>query len=169
MTSPNPIKIELTRHNLLKDRLLREVPDIDDDTLRDTLEGISNLPEMIAEVVRGALIDEAMAAGLKQRLGELRARLERLEHRAQRKRELASEVMGEAEIRKLAEPDFTVTLRPSQPGLVVVSEEDIPEAFWKPQPKKLDRQLLLATVKGGTPIPGVVLGNSKTTLTVRTK
>lgn len=169
MTTSYPLKIELTRHNILKTQLLSEMPDIDDETLRDTLEGITSLPEMIAEVVRYALIDEAMAIGLKDRLGQMKARLDRLEHRARCKRSLATEVMAEADIKKLTEPDFTASLRPSQPGLRVVAEEEIPEAFWKPQPSKLDRQLMVSTLKDGGSIPGATLSNPKTTLSVRSK
>ena len=52
--------------------------------------------------------------------------------------------MADAEIKRLVEPDFTVSLRASRAPLVVVDEELIPEGFWKPQPPKLDRQGLAA-------------------------
>lgn len=169
MATSYPLKVELTRHVKLRNQLISEIPEIDDETLRDTLEGITSLPEMIAEVVRCALVDEAMAAGLRDRLGQMKTRLDRLEYRAQRKRSLALEVMSEADIKKLAEPDFTASLRPSQPALVVVSEDDVPEEFWKPQPMKLDRQGVLANLKSGREIPGVCLSNPKSNLSVRTK
>lgn len=160
---------ELTRHVHLRSQILNNVPSIDDDTLRDTLEGITSLPEMVAEVVRCALVDEAMAAGLRDRLGEMKARLERLEHRARSKRSIASEVMVEADIKKLVEPDFTASLRPLQPGLVVVAEDEIPSTYWKPQPDKLDRQAVLSVLKSGEAVPGAALSNPRTTLSVRSK
>ena len=80
---------ELASHNLIRDRLLAEIPDIDSETLADTLEGLTDLREMLAEVIRSALEDEALAAGLSTRLSDMKARLERLETRAKRKRELA--------------------------------------------------------------------------------
>ena len=43
------------RFGALRDRLLVEVPDIDEETLADTLEGITDLREMLAELVRSAL------------------------------------------------------------------------------------------------------------------
>ena len=49
-------------HKLLRDRLLAEIPDIDAETLADTLEGITDLREMLAEIIRSALDDEALAA-----------------------------------------------------------------------------------------------------------
>ena len=98
---------EKARYSALRDRLLLEIPDLDAETLADTLEGITDLREMLAELIRSALEDEALASGLSTRLKDMKARLERFEMRAGRKRQLALRVMGEAEIQKLAESDFT--------------------------------------------------------------
>ena len=163
------ISLEMTKYEELGRRLSAEFPDLDDETLRDTLEGLTSLPEMIAEIVRSALIDEAMVAGLKDRIKQMKSRLERLDTRARRKRSLASDTLAEADIPKITEPDFTISMRSSPSSLVVFSEEDIPEMFWKQQPPKLDRQGLLANLKSGQHVPGVALNNPKPNLSVRTK
>ena len=124
---------------------------------------------MLAEVIRSALEDEALAAGLSTRLSDMKARLERFETRAKRKRELALKAMREAEIPKLVDADFTASLRQGAPALEVVDEDKIPAAYWKPQPPKLDRQGLLAALKAGTSIEGAVLGPPHLQLSVRTK
>ena len=77
--------------------------------------------------------------------------------------------MSETGLKKLEQPDFTASVRAGSPSLVVVSEAVIPEAYWVPQPPKLDRQSLLAELKRGREIPGAQLSNPKTTLAVRTK
>src|SRR5262249_61260189 len=51
---------ELNKHQLLKERLLSEYPTLDEAGLRDTLEGLTDLHEMIAAVIRSALVDEAL-------------------------------------------------------------------------------------------------------------
>ena len=164
-----PITNELSRHLILRNRLLAEIPDIDEDTLADTLEGITNLREMLAEVIRSALVDEALAGGLSTRLSNMKARLDRLEERAKRKRQLALRAMAEADIPKLAESDFTASLKQGAPTLEVVAEDKIPAAYWKPQPSKLDKLGLLAALKLGTEIEGVALAAPQTQLSVRTK
>jgi hypothetical protein len=137
--------------------------------LLDTLEGITDLHEMIAAVIRSALVDEALHAGLRGRLGDMKERLSRLEVRAGKKRELALHAMSEAGLAKLEQPDFTASTRAGSAALIVVSEQTIPPAYWLPQPPKLDRQGLLGELKRGATIAGAELSNPKPVLMVRTK
>jgi len=160
---------ELSGYRVLRARLLSEIPDIDEEILADTLEGITNLHEMLAEVIRSALDDEALAGGLSTRLSDMKVRLDRLEERAKRKRQLALRAMAEADIPKLAVADFTASLKQGAPTLEVVAEDKIPAAYWKPQPSKLDKQGLLAALKLGTEIEGVALAAPQPQLSVRTK
>ena len=160
---------ELGRHHYLRVHLIAAFPDADEETLRDTLEGLSDLPEMIAAVVRSELEDKALAKGLRGRIAEMEDRLERFEERAGKKREMAREAMESADILKIKEPDFTVSLRSVQPPLVIVEEKEIPEEFWRPQPAKLDRQKLRLALGSSEGVPGAVFGNARRTLSVRIK
>ena len=164
-----PVRAELIKHSVFRDRLLAEVPDIDEITLADTLEGLTDFREMLAEVIRSALDDEAIVSGLSTRLSELKARLDRLSKRAKRKRQIARDAMREADIPKLTEDDFTASLRKGAQGVEVLAENEVPAAYWKPQPPKLDKQGVLAALKSGTVIEGAVLVAPKMQLSVRTK
>ena len=164
-----PLKNELQHYRRLRERLLEDLPEADDETIRDTLEGITELHEMIAAVIRSALVDEALHAGLRVRLDDMKERLSRLELRAGKKRQLALDAMAEAALTKLEQPDFTASARAGSPALVVIAEDRIPEAYWLPQPPKLDRQALLGGLKRGLEIPGAHMSNPKPVLTVRTK
>ena len=128
----------------------------------DTLEGITDLHEMIAAVIRSALVDEALQAGLRGRLNEMKERLSRLEVRASKKRELALHAMSEVGLTKLQQPDFAASARPGSPALIVVSEQTIPEAYWLPQPRSsiarallvnLSEALLFLALSSATPSP----------------
>jgi hypothetical protein len=164
-----PLKNELQLYQTLRERLVEHLPDIDDQTTRDTLEGITNLHEMIAAMIRSALVDEALHFGLHSRLDDMKERLSRLELRAAKKRELALEAMTEVGLAKLEQPDFTASARAGYPALVVIAEDSIPEPYWLPQPRKLDRQGILAELKRGIEIPGARMSNPKPVLSVRTK
>jgi Gp157 protein len=169
MTCQLSVRTELVKYQLLKERLLADFPSADEDTLRDTLEGITDLHEMIAAVIRSALVDEALQGGLCSRLEDMRLRMARLEERGLKKRQLALEAMTEVGLTKLEQSDFTASARAGSQSLVVTSEDLIPEVYWLPQSPKLSRQALLGELKRGSNIPGAELSNPHPVLMVRTK
>ena len=169
MSLARPLTLEAIKYQALKERLELAFPEIDNETLADTLEGITNLHEMIAAVIRSALVDEALHCGLRFRLDEMKMRSSRLEERGAKKRRLALEAMIDAGLTKLELPDFTASTRAGSPSLLVASENLIPEPYWLPQPSKLNRQALLSELKQGSHIPGVELSNPCPVLMVRTK
>src|SRR6188768_4173975 len=115
-----------TTYLQLRERLLVDYPQADEQTLHDTLEGITDLHEMIAAVIRSALVDEALHAGLRSRMNDMKERLSRLEVRAGKKRDLALHAMAEVGLPKLEQPDFTAFTRAGSPALIVISEQTIP-------------------------------------------
>jgi Siphovirus Gp157 len=164
-----PLKSELQLYHRLRERLLEYLPEVDDETIRDTLEGITDLHEMIAAIIRSALVDEALHAGLRFRIDDMKQRLSRLEVRAEKKRQLALEAMSEVGFTKLEQPDFTASTRAGSRALIVIAEDEIPNTYWVPQPPKLDRQTILGELKRGGEIPGAQLSNPQPVLMVRTK
>ena len=163
------VSAELIRVKALRARLLSEIPDLDAQTLADTLEGLTDLREMLGEILRSALEDEALVGALSTRLADMQTRRERLATRAALKRQLALRAMCDAEIAKLERPDFTAALRQGAPALAVLAEDKIPAVYWKPQPFKLDRQGILAALKAGTAIDGAALAPPQQQLSIRTK
>ena len=114
-------------------------------------------------------MDEALHAGLRLRVDDMKERLSRLELRANKKRQLVLEAMTEAGLAKLEQPDFTASARAGSPALVVIAENKIPDPYWLPQPPKLDRQAILVELKRGIDVPGAQMSNPKPLLSVRTK
>ncbi len=164
-----PILRELASHEYLRERLAAEFPEADEETLTDTLEGLTDLNEMLAAITRSYLEDRCLASALRRRLDEMKARLSRMETSADAKRRILATVMDRAELQKIIEPDFTLSFRVSPPALTVNDEGGIPNDFWKPQPAKLDRQALLQHLKSGQQITGAALNNGAPSIAVRTK
>ena len=169
MSETHALVHEFSRFTELRRRLFEADPNIDERTLADTLEGATNLKEAIAFVIRSTLDDESLAEALKARLENMKERLERIEATAAKKRQVALAAMEEADIEKILEPDFTVSIRAAAPSVIITSEPDIPEEFWVPQPPKLDKRRILEVLKIGVAVIGAELANTKITLAIRTK
>ncbi len=165
----HPLIHELAHHQYLRERLAAVFPDADEETVIDTLEGMTDLHEMIAAVVRSRLDDLAFLAALRVRMADMQERAARIDQRAEKKKDVVTSVMERAALKKLTEPDFTLSLRSTSPPLVIVDEGRVPDDFWKPQSPKLDRQGLISALKEGREVPGAVLGNGGMTISVRTK
>jgi hypothetical protein len=169
MISSQVVRLEAGQYQALASQLRTDFGDIDGETLADTLEGLSDLPNLLCSIVRSSLEDEALIVALKGRLGDMKARLERLEARQQRKRELVCGAMSQAGMEKLGAEDFSVSLRQGHPRLEVVDESKIPERYFISQAPKLDRSGLIAALKGGESLDGAALVEGVPYIQVRTK
>ena len=168
---PN-VHVELAHHVALRDRILAEVPDIDEQTLADTLQGACNLDEAIAGVVRSIGDDESLIEGLENRLGEMQERKKRLEARIEKKRALVATAMAEADMKKFVDPAFTVSLVPTQRAVIVFDESQIPPDYMRtPEPPapRPDKKLIKQAITDGYDVPGCTLTNSSFTVTIRRK
>ena len=156
-------------YRTIRDRIRVDEPQIDEQTLADTVEGLTDLHEIVAAIVRAALADEALATGLKGRIAEMQDRLDRLQDRASKRRHIAKGVMTELDIKKITAPDFSVSIRPGMPALLVLDKSAVPSLYWQPSAPRLNRQGLLSELKNGADITGVTLSNPEPVLSVRTR
>jgi Siphovirus Gp157 len=134
-TRRNNITLEFAAisYRTIRDRLRAEDPQIDERTLADTVEGLTDLHEILTAIIRAALADQALATGLEGRIGEMQARRDRLQDRAAKRRQIAKDVMVELDLKKLSAPDFTASIRPGTPALMVIDEAAVPSAYWEPR------------------------------------
>lgn len=158
------------QYRRLRSELLAEFPELIDDgeTLRDTLEGETDLPGVISEFIRNARRDEAMADGLGTLIKDEQERKSRIQARADKRRHIAQALMTAIELRKIEQPDFTASLRFVPPKVEISDEAALPDQFAKiiRTPDKIAIREALAR---GDAVPGAVLGNGSETLTIRTR
>src|SRR5450830_579342 len=158
-----------TNYRSIRDRIRAQDPQIDEQTLADTVEGLTDLHEIVQAVIRAALADEALARGLKCRISDMQGRLARLEDRASKRRQIAKDVMVELDLKKLNAPDFTASIREGIPSLMVLNEDVVPSIYWQPSEPRLKRQELAYELKQGAEIEGVAVSDPEPILSVRTR
>jgi Siphovirus Gp157 len=134
------VELATLTYRTIRDRLRAQDPQIDEQTLADTVEGLADLHEILMAVIRAALADQALATGLEGRIGEMLARRDRLQDRAAKRRQIAKDVMIELDLKKLSAPDFTASIRPGIPALMVIDEAAVPSIYWEPREPRLNRQ-----------------------------
>jgi hypothetical protein len=159
----------ITVYRSIRERIVALESHIDEATLADTLEGCTDLNEAVAAVVRSALQDEAMAEGLRSLIETLQERFRRLGERASKRRAIARDAMVEVDLKKITAPDFTLSVRPGSPALVVKDEAAIPQPYWLPRDPRLDRVGLIRDLKKGAVVAGAELSNPEPVLSVRVR
>jgi hypothetical protein len=157
------------QYRVIRDRIREEDPQIDEQILADTVEGLTDLHEILTAVIRAALADQALANGLESRIAEMQARRDRLQDRASKRRQIAKVVMVDLDLKKLSAPDFAASIRPGTPALMVIDEAAVPSIYWEPRAPRLNRHGLANDLKQGAEIDGVALSNPEPVLSVRTR
>jgi hypothetical protein len=163
------LEFAASTYRAIRDRIRAQDPQIDEQTLADTVEGLTDLHEIVQAVIRAALADEALARGLKCRISDMQGRLDRLEDRAAKRRQIAKDVMVDLDLKKLNAPDFTASIREGMPSLMVLNEDAVPSIYWQPSEPRLKRQELAYELKQGAEIAGVALSDPEPILSVRTR
>jgi hypothetical protein len=163
------IPSEVHNYLILANQLKAQFAHLDEDTLADTLEGITQLPDLIAQIVRSGLDDEALFNALKQRMEEMQVRRTRLKERRDKKRDLAAWAMSHAEIPRIQADDFSLSLRPGSQRLEIQDESLVPSQFFVQQPPLIDRAGLSSALKQGEAVDGAVLVQGEPTIQVRVR
>ena len=169
MQNADLFRSEISHYLILGDQLKAQYGLIDVETLSDTLDGISDLPDLIRTIIRSSLEDELLIVALKHRVDDMQERLSRIKARFEKKRALACWAMTSADIDKIQAEDFSLSLRQGPSRLEISDEERIPSEFLVSQAPKLDRAGLIAVLKRGDVVPGAILVNGEMHIAVRVR
>lgn len=188
MSRLDPVKEALAAKALAES--LRSMGEGEDDALlMDTVEGETNLFELIDAVLARSRVDGILVTGLTAVISDLAARKARFEKRIAASRALIEQALLISEMKSFERPTATLTLADRAPTLMITSEGDIPARFWKPGEPSLDKKAVLAALKErqaavealgaeSAPdaaqslppeIPGACLSNAAPSLQIRTK
>ncbi len=152
----------------MRQELLEAHPDVDEETLADTLEGEQGLQDAIVRLVVGALEDECWSSALADRIDDMRARKQRIDARAGKRRQIAQVLMSESGLRKIEQPDFTASLAKTPQSVIITDEATIPDSYAK-YARTIDKTKLRTALMSGEKFVGAVLSNGGQSLTIRTK
>ena len=139
----------------------------DEQALIDSLEGASNLDEVMERLDGLLLKDEGLVVAIKKQAETLTTRKQRLEKRIEVQKALAKKALEVAGWRSRECAFGTYTQARKAACLGNLDEAKIPSTFWLDQDPKLDRSALLTALKAGEKIPGAELEPDGTILQVR--
>ena len=147
--------------------------DDDDECLRDTLEGITDLDELIVRAIREANRAKAMANAMTKIIKDNETRRERFLAKVEKIREAVALAMSDAGLNKIAAADVTLSLRRSKPVPKIIDADALPA--WA-RFEKIVQSPNLNAIKdayaddpAGFSVPGVVITNAAPILTIRSK
>lgn len=140
----------------------------DEQTYLDTLDGETDVVDLIDMALSNMRDDEALSEAIKAQTKALRDRQARIEMRAEAHRKTILSLMQAASIRKLERPAATVSLRPGTPSVKIVDEAEIPSQLMRVKTtKEPDKAAIKAALQAGEIIPGAALDPGVETISVR--
>ena len=164
--TPHQLHKAIRAAEVLK-QTLRDIAGDDVDAIRDTIEGETNLHDLIAKTCENIVIDGGMVTGLGDVMKSLADRKDRIEKRIASMRIACLKAMEIAELSSLETLTGTLTRKTLPPSVIISDEAVIPSQFWKPSDPRLDKKAILAALKTGEAIPGCELSNGGETLQIR--
>jgi hypothetical protein len=148
--------------------LLLEYPQLADDEelFRDTLEGNTRFNEIMDRLLGEMRDNETLAEATSARIAKIRERRTRLTHRAQFYRSLMHRLLTVTGIQSVALAEAKVSIMKSPDKVIITDESAVPDAFMKIT-KEPNKTAIKNAIKTGTYVPGAVLSNGSTTISVR--
>jgi hypothetical protein len=156
----------------LRERLKSEYGLSDgEEALEDSLEGASELPELLAMMARDAVQAEDYAQAVANRIGYLTVRKANLERRSVRLRNAIAWALQEVGWKRIpagALPEMTVTVSVREPVAEIHCEDDVPEEFCIAKTTlRPNKPLITERLRAGDKFDFAHLPNPKPTLTIR--
>ncbi len=154
-----------------RERLLADEPGIEQDEklYLDCLDGQSgDAFEIIDRIVHAAIEAEDLAEQASRRMADIAERRARFKRRTEQLRGVAFAMLDALAIPKFERADYTASIRPGQPHVVITDEAALPPETVRIK-REPDKLLIGALLKAGSAVPGAELSNAGSSLTIRTR
>ena len=123
-------------------------PDVDPQTVADTLEGMEGLLEEKAEGYGRVLVDLTNKMdGIDREIKRMQARKKSIESNITRMKESLKNAIQAANLKNVRTEHFLFTVKGVKPKLVIDDENKVPDQFKVPVPAKVDKDKLLSYIK----------------------
>ena len=139
-------------------QLIAQLPDDDETLRRDTVEGETDALAMMDQIAERVMADEALVE-------RARERAKRLEARADRHREIITQMMAALELTKLDRALFTASIAYRSKAMVTDADQ-LPDDYIR---HAVDMVKLGKALHAGTAVEGAMLSNPAPVLTIRTR
>lgn len=162
------------RHDLTKMQVesvvlnLRDLFEDDEKLKLDTLEGETDLFELLKRLLDRIEDEDGSIAALAEQISDRQTRKERATKRKDAFREAITALMDCAQLDKLTLPEATLSIRLIAPKPVFPNVDLVPDEYCKFE-RKLDREKLKAVVANDTLPSWATLDNGGVSLTIRRK
>lgn len=148
--------------------MLRDVLNEDERLYLDTLEGETDLYEIVRRLLNEMEADQGIQLALQEQINDRLSRKARAAEREKHTRQAILALIECAGLTKLALPEATFSVRKVAPKAIVTDDAAVPDDFCK-FTRKPDLAAIKAGLEAGAAIPGVSMDNGGTSLTVRRK
>ena len=143
---------------------MMEDPEADEEIIRDTLEAIEGDIEVKADGYAAMLTQlEAEAEMLMVESTRLARRARTLQNRADRLKQYLLRQLDMIGMKKLYTRLHTFTIRQSNPSVVITSEDDIPEKYFK-MTRSINKSDIKKAIDAGEEVPGAILRSTESLL-----
>lgn len=142
----------------------------DEETYSDTLEGETNVMDLLDGEIAAMQSDEALAEAIKAQEDALRVRRERVSMRAEAHKKNLKLILQHAVLQKAERFRATVSIRPGSLSVLIVDEAEIPSQLMREKVTRApDKAAIKAQIEAGVEVPGAVIERGDDTVSVRVK
>lgn len=164
---PHDLGAAVSTHKALVERVRQMFPDEDEESLADSIEGLTTLDDAIFAVLRAAQEREAMALALRETIiKQMVSRARRFEETATSMRLACLHAIQECGLKTpLRAPDFTVSVGAVKPRVIVKDEALLPAHLCRVK-REPDKVAIGKALAAGQVVPGAELGNAMPSLSI---